>query len=221
MPTLEDVQRQIAAIEGGSRFIPRKEVKELPNVLGPDERVEQLTPGFYNGGLGLLVATNRRLIFLDKGMLYGLRVEDFHYDRISSIQYKAGLLLGEITIFASGNRAEISQVEKQMVRQFGDYVRSRVDRPPPLPAPPLPAQPVPPPSAQVSASANSAPTTLPMSAYAPPAAMPPLTPAATLPVPADADDMIISKLERLAALKQQGILTEQEFLEQKARILRG
>lgn len=218
MPTLEDVQKQIAAIEGGSRFIPRKEVKELPGVLGPDERVEQLTPGFYHGGLGLLVATNRRLIFLDKGMLYGLRVEDFHYDRISSIQYKTGLLLGEITIFASGNRAEISQVEKQMVRQFGDYVRSRIDRPPPLPAPP-PALPVPPLTTQVSATAGSAPTTLPMSAYAPPAAIPPPVPA--VPVDASADDVIISKLERLAALKQQGILTEQEFLEQKARILRG
>ena len=74
MPTLEQVQQQIAAIEGGSRFMPRKEVKELPSVLGADERVEQLAPGFYNGGIGLLVATNRRLIFLDKGMLYGLRV---------------------------------------------------------------------------------------------------------------------------------------------------
>jgi hypothetical protein len=205
MPTLEEIQQQIAAIEGGSRFVPRKEVKELPNVLGPGERVEQLTPGFYNGGLGLLVATNRRLIFIDKGMLYGLRVEDFHYERINSIQYKTGLLLGEITIFASGNRAEISQVEKSMVRQFGDYVRARLDRPAPAP----PAVPAP---AGASAQAPNPSA----SVSAPPPMPPPPT-----PMPGAADDIIISKLERLAALKQQGILTEQEFLEQKARILRG
>ncbi len=202
MPTLEDIQQQIAAIEGASRFIPRKEIKELPSVLGADERVEQLTPGFYNGGIGLLVATNRRLIFVDKGMLYGLRVEDFHYDRISSIQYKTGLLLGEITIFASGNRAEISQVEKSMVRQFGEYVQTRIGRPPPLPAAAPPA------TAPIRMTQSSA--------SAPPLPPPPLSVAQD-----PADDVIISKLERLAALKQQGILTEQEFLEQKARILRG
>ncbi len=211
MPTLEEVQQQIAKIEGASRFIPRKEIKELPSVLGADECIEQLTPGFYNGGIGLLVATNRRLVFVDKGMLYGLRVEDFHYDRISSIQYKTGLLLGEITIFASGNRAEISQVEKSMVRQFGEYVQTRIGRPPPLPA------------AASSANATMAMTqssSSPHSTQAP-APAPPLPPP-PLPAAQDStDDVIISKLERLAALKQQGILTEQEFLEQKARILRG
>lgn len=203
MPTFEDIQKQIAAIEGGSRFMPRKEIKELPNVLAADERVEQLTPGFYNGGIGLLVATNRRLIFVDKGMLYGLRVEDFHYDRISSIQYKTGLLLGEITIFSSGNRAEIGQVEKSMVRQFGEYVRAKIGNPTPRTAAPPPL-----PSAATGAPAAGAGG--PQQTHAPHS-----TP------PSGADDAIISKLERLAALKAQGILTEQEFLEQKARILRG
>ncbi|MCC7248399.1 MAG: PH domain-containing protein [Lysobacter sp.] len=204
MPTYEEIQKQIAAIEGGNRFLPRKEIRELPSVLAADERVEQLTAGFYNGGLGLLVATNRRLIFVDKGMLYGLRVEDFHYDRISSIQYKTGLLLGEITIFSSGNRAEIGQVEKSMVRQFGEYVRAKIGNP-------TPRQPAPPVSG-AAPGAQNAPNT-------PGTAPPPPWPAA--PAAPGADDAIISKLERLAALKAQGILTEQEFLDQKARILRG
>jgi tetratricopeptide (TPR) repeat protein len=34
-------------------------------------------------------------------------------------------------------------------------------------------------------------------------------------------DETINKLERLAALKSQGVLTDQEFIEQKARILKG
>jgi hypothetical protein len=40
------------------------------------------------------------------------------------------------------------------------------------------------------------------------------------PTSTDTDDFI-SKLERLAALKAQGILTDEEFLEQKAKILSG
>jgi Bacterial PH domain len=204
MPSLEEIQQQVSAVEGGSRFLARKEIKELPSILGAGERVEQLAPGFYNGGIGLLVATNRRIVFVDKGMLYGLRVEDFPYDRINSIQYKTGLLLGEITIFASGNRAEISQVEKSVVRQFGDYVRARIDRPA--------AQAAAAPGARPPAAGGAMPTAA--SQGAPPPMPPPQLPAA-------ADDVIISKLERLAVLKQQGILTEQEFLEQKTRILRG
>ncbi|MBS3938793.1 MAG: SHOCT domain-containing protein [Peptococcaceae bacterium] len=35
-----------------------------------------------------------------------------------------------------------------------------------------------------------------------------------------ADD-VVSKLERLAALKSQGILTDEEFLDQKRKILNG
>ena len=49
--------------------------------------------------------------------------------------------------------------------------------------------------------------------FAPPPAQAPLPPA-----PAPEDDMI-TQLERLGALKDQGILTEEEFAAQKARLL--
>ena len=48
------------------------------------------------------------------------------------------------------------------------------------------------------------------------AAAPP--PAATTPAAADSDDLI-NKLKELATLKDQGVLTEEEFSAQKAKIL--
>jgi hypothetical protein len=51
------------------------------------------------------------------------------------------------------------------------------------------------------------------SAYQQPAAAPP-----PAPTPAPQDDSI-SQLERLGALKDQGVLTEEEFQAQKAKIL--
>lgn len=55
----------------------------------------------------------------------------------------------------------------------------------------------------------------------PPAAPPPVSPppAAPTPAAAPASEDMISQLERLAALKSQGILTDEEFAAQKARIL--
>ncbi len=56
--------------------------------------------------------------------------------------------------------------------------------------------------------------------YAPPPQeqyAPPPPPAA--PAPAPSEDDVISQLERLGALKAQGIITDQEFQAQKAKLL--
>ena len=100
MPTLDEIKKQISSISETSKLIGRKEIKELPDILCEDEVVENLIQGFYNNGNGILVATNKRLIFIDKGLLYGLKVEDFPLDKISTIQYSTGMLMGKLTIKA-------------------------------------------------------------------------------------------------------------------------
>jgi hypothetical protein len=178
MPTLEEIQKQIGSLDGASRLLAFKEIKELPKILWEDERVEQIIQGMYNNGNGVLVATNKRLVFVDKGLMFGLKVEDFPYDKITSIQYETGMLMGEITIFASGNKAEIKYLDKARTRVFAEFVRARITAA----------------SSHASMSKDNA---------AP-----------------QADD-VVSKLERLAALKSQGILTDEEFLDQKRKILNG
>jgi hypothetical protein len=86
MPTLEDIKKQVSSLDGTSMLLGRKEIKELPSILWEDECVEQIIQGTYNNGNGILVATNKRLVFVDKGIIFGLKVEDFPYDKITSIQ---------------------------------------------------------------------------------------------------------------------------------------
>lgn len=126
MPTLEEVKAQLQATDGYQRFWGKREIKELPNILWDNETVQRLISGTYGNKIGVLVATDRRLIFIDKGMMFGLTVEDFPYDKITSIQYETGLIMGKLTIFASGNKAEIKQVEKAPLRQFAEEVRARI-----------------------------------------------------------------------------------------------
>lgn len=127
-----------------------------------------------------MVATNRRLVFVDKGIIYGLKVEDFAYDKISSIQYETGMLFGKITIFTSGNKAIIDNVLKGKVRSFGDWVRARITAP--------------------KENAIHEPKITPNQ---------------------NTNDNVnvVDQLERLAKLKEQGILTEEEFSTQKKKIL--
>lgn len=128
MPVSEkDVVQMISRLPLGGKFVGRREVKELPKILWDDEQVLDLVQGFYNTGTGILVATQKRLLFIDKGILGGLKVEDFPLDKISSIQYSTGLLLGEITIFTSGNKAVIKNVDKAQTRTFAEGARARIE----------------------------------------------------------------------------------------------
>lgn len=177
MPNLSEIQSQISNLDGLETFLGRKEIKELPNVLWDDEKIENIVQGTYSNGNGILVATNKRLIFVNKGLLFGLKVEDFPYEKITTIQYETGLIFGKLTIFTSGNKAIIDNVIKAKVRVFGDWVRARIS----------PTQ----------------KNILPNASYT------------TESPKVD----IADQLERLAKMKDQGILTEEEFGVQKKKLL--
>ena len=116
MPDLEQIQEQIRDLKIDLKELPKREIQQLPHILWEDEIIRDIVQGFYTKGNGVLVATNKRLVFVDKGMGWGLRVEDFPYDKITSIQYSTGLFLGEIIIYAAGNKAEIKNVSNERVK---------------------------------------------------------------------------------------------------------
>lgn len=171
---LEEIKKQIQAINlsNVSNYLGRREINELPKILASTEIVDNLAQGTYNNGQGILVSTNRRLLFVDKGMLYGLKVEDFPLDKISSIQYETGLLLGGIKIHTTGNIAKIENVEKSSARSFAEFVRDKLSQP----------------KETISTTIVNEPN-------------------------------ILDQLEKLAKLKENGILTDEEFNEQKKKLL--
>lgn len=171
---LAEIKNQIQSLElsGASNYLGKREINELPNILAPTEIVDNLAQGTYNNGQGILVSTNRRLIFVDKGMVYGLKVEDFPLDKITSITYETGLLLGSIKIHTSGNLAKIENVEKVVARSFSEFVRDKLSQQKE-------------PTAKNSISEPNA----------------------------------LDQLEKLAKLKNAGVLSEEEFSEQKKKLL--
>ena len=114
-------------LKGSAVTFARKEINELPNILSPDELLCNLISGRYQNGLGLLVCTDRRLIFINKGMLSGIKVSDFPFSSISSIEYKTGILTGKIKIHASGNDSVIDNADKQHTRDFSEFTRMKID----------------------------------------------------------------------------------------------
>jgi hypothetical protein len=177
-----DIERAQARMS--STLGSRREIKRLTEHLWDGEQVEVMVSGQYGGGSGLLVLTDRRLVFVKDGVMKKT-LEDFPLDKVSSVQWSSGVMMGKISIFASGNKAEVSQVMKDDGKALTDTVRERISRPAApshasAPPPPSPAPPSPPP--QTSA-------------------------------------LVADELRKLAGLRDDGVLTEEEFTKQKARLL--
>jgi hypothetical protein len=167
----------IASKKLKSRLGLKKELKTLPSYLAEGEQVLNLSSGLYDGANGLVVLTDRRVFFLSAG-ISNSRFEDFGYDKITSVQTSSSMMFGEITIHASGNKAEMKNMMKDRVKEIGEYVRNQINAPKP----------------------------------------PPETPA-TAPVAAPPSDDPADQIRKLAALRDEGILTEEEFAAKKRQIL--
>lgn len=114
-----------AAAKLKSAIGSKREIQRLPEVLWEGETVEMLAPGVYGKGNGLVAMTSQRLIFLKHGMM-SQQVEDFPYNRISSVQWSGGMLMGTLAVFASGNKAEIKQMPKDAGKALADALRARL-----------------------------------------------------------------------------------------------
>lgn len=129
--TTSQIEKMQATIGKGRSFFIKREIEALPSILWEDERFELGIPGVLDShGLGLLAATNKRLIFLDK-KLSGISVTDFSYSNVTSIQYTTGFWVnsGSITIFSSGNRATVTKIPKNLTANFAEAIRAKISKP--------------------------------------------------------------------------------------------
>ncbi|MFE4697163.1 PH domain-containing protein [Streptomyces sp. NPDC056738] len=118
-----DIDAAAARLSG--TFGAKREIERLPSVLWEGETVEMLAKGHYAGGIGLIAMTNLRLIFYKNGIMQQT-VEDFPYGKISSVQWQGGMLTGTLTVYTSGNRADIQNVLKNDGKILADELRRHI-----------------------------------------------------------------------------------------------
>jgi hypothetical protein len=173
MPSYEEIKKQIAALPDRYVFWTQKEIRALPKILVEGERILALTSGFMNKSTWLLVCTDSRLIFLNRGMFFGLRQIQIPLERVQSIDHSFVLVFGNISVWDGASSVGIGMVLKSSIMPFvraTEEAMSAIKR-------------------QGKRSAST-PT-----------------------------HDIASQLERLAALRDRGVLTLEEFEQQKRKIL--
>jgi len=118
MPTLAEVKKQIAAYPHRYIFWTKKEIRALPEVMDKDESIKAITSGMMNGASWLLVCTNRRLIFLNRGMFYGLRQVQLPLGRVQSIDHSFTIAFGSISVWDGASAFSINMVLKSSILPF-------------------------------------------------------------------------------------------------------
>ncbi len=110
MPTLKEIEHQINAYKDRYIFWTKKEIRALPEILDDDERILAITSGMRDSTTWLLVCTQRRLIFLNRGMFFGLRQIQMPLDRVQSIDHTSTLGIGTISVWDGASSVGIKLV---------------------------------------------------------------------------------------------------------------
>lgn len=118
MPTLDEVKRQVYAYKHNYIFWTKKEIRALPEILDRGENIKAVTSGFMNNSTWLIVCTERRLIFLNRGMFYGLRQIQVPLDRIQAIDHEFTIFFGSITVWDGASGFTVGMVLKSSILPF-------------------------------------------------------------------------------------------------------
>ena len=77
------------------------------------EQILGFTSGLMDANTWLITLTDKRIIFLDKGMIYGLKQSIVELDKVNAVSGSTGLVFGTITITDGANDRLIKNVWKK------------------------------------------------------------------------------------------------------------
>ena len=125
---IETVLKQFKEAGVSDTFGTKKEVKYLPNILFDDEIVQYATSGFLITNTVLVVLTQKRLLFVDKGFLYGVRTTEIPLDMVNGVSYSKGIFLGEISVMNGAAAVSIKNVTKDTVEIMSNAIKVCSDK---------------------------------------------------------------------------------------------
>lgn len=102
------------------------EISELQHILMDHEKIIALACGRYFGSFALLVATDQRLLLIDKRVFF-MNYEDTRYDMISEIDFNSQFYSATLTVFTVNKTHKFTSWKyKRQLRDITNYVQNRV-----------------------------------------------------------------------------------------------
>ena len=104
----------------------RPELRELQHVLLDHEKIIAVAPGRYFGSFALLVATDQRLLLVDKRAFF-MNLEDIRYDMISETNFNSRIYDATVSIYTLNKQHCFTSIKyKRQLRDLCRYVQQRI-----------------------------------------------------------------------------------------------
>lgn len=110
-----------------SFFVTGKEIDYLPQLLTGNEAILAACTGFMSGTTWLAVCTDKRVIILNRGMIFGVRVLQTNLDRIQSIDHQTGLMFGSLQIWDGAASIGLDMILKASAHRFVRVTREAME----------------------------------------------------------------------------------------------
>lgn len=123
MVSKKSVEKQLKKIKFNIHGWGRTEAGELHNILIEGEEIYEVANGLYEGGFAMLVATDVRLLLVDKKPLNFLTVEDMRFDMINELDYNHRLLGAHISISAGNKNLKFTSYNQPRLRKLITHVQ--------------------------------------------------------------------------------------------------
>lgn len=105
------------------------ELESLPQLLLPDENVSVMVEGIISGnyrdiaGKGLLITTNKRVIYFRKSFIGKDTYEELQLSEITSVSYEDTVLYGTVTVSAADRSIKIERCNKKLGAKTAETVK--------------------------------------------------------------------------------------------------
>lgn len=117
MKSLREVENELSRVGVRNQFWCKPEIKELVHILTDEEYITNAVNGRYDGGFALIVATNHRLLLIDKKMWF-MSIEDLRFEMVTEVDFAARLLDATISVRTINKVLHFSSIHQKLLREL-------------------------------------------------------------------------------------------------------
>ena len=100
--------------------------RHLPKVIEEDEHVHGVVYGHCGIGLAMLVATDRRIIYLERRPLF-TSMDDISYDVVAGVRVIDGGIFPSVTLHSRMGDYTLTYVNVTCAKRFAQYIEARIE----------------------------------------------------------------------------------------------
>lgn len=120
----ERVMREMRELGASSFGLRRFAARYLPHIIHPDERLGGIVYGRSGEGAVMLVATDRRVIYLDKKPFF-VSEDEITYDIVSGVSYGYTTFSATVKLHTRIGDYEVHTFNRKCAEQFVEFIEER------------------------------------------------------------------------------------------------